>query len=37
MVGNRAIYNNGWIAATTPPSPPWLMGTGKMPDIVNGI
>src|SRR6266850_900405 len=36
MVGNRAIYNNGWIAATTPPSPPWLMGTGKMPDIVNG-
>jgi len=36
MVGNRAIYNNGWIAATMPPSPPWLMGTGKMPDIVNG-
>jgi len=36
MVGNRAIYNNGWIAATTPPSPPWLLGTGKMPDIVNG-
>jgi arylsulfatase A-like enzyme len=36
MVGNRAIYNNGWIAATTPPSPPWLMGTGKMPDIING-
>jgi len=36
MVGNRAIYHDGWIAATTPPSPPWLMGTGKMPDIVNG-
>jgi len=36
MVGNRAIYHNGWIAATTPPSPPWLLGTGKMPDIVNG-
>jgi len=33
MVGNRAIYHNGWIAATTPPSPPWLMGTGKMPPI----
>jgi len=36
MVGNRAIYHDGWIAATTPPSPPWLLGTGKMPDIVNG-
>src|SRR5271167_4773215 len=33
MVGNRAIYNNGWIAATTPPSPPWLLGTGKFPPI----
>ena len=22
MVGNRAIYHDGWIAATTPPSPP---------------
>src|SRR5271154_5077101 len=36
MVGNRAIYHDGWIAATTPPSPPWLLGTGKMPDIING-
>ena len=36
MVGNRAIYHDGWIAATTPPSPSWLLGTGKMPDIVNG-
>src|SRR5271168_2319412 len=36
MVGNRAIYHDGWVAATTPPSPPWLLGTGKMPDIVNG-
>ena len=36
MVGNRAIYHDGWVAATTPPSPPWLMGTGKMPDIANG-
>ena len=36
MVGNRAIYHDGWIAATTPPSPPWLLGTGKMPDITNG-
>ena len=22
MVGNRAIYHDGWIAATTPPAPP---------------
>jgi arylsulfatase len=37
MWGNRAIYHDGWIAATTPPAPPWLMGTAKMPeDIVNG-
>ncbi len=30
MVGNRAIYHDGWIAATTPPAPPWLLGTGKL-------
>jgi arylsulfatase len=34
--GNRAIYHDGWIAATTPPAPPWMMGTAKMPDVVNG-
>ena len=32
MFGNRAIYHDGWIAATTPPAPPWLMGTAKMPE-----
>jgi arylsulfatase A-like enzyme len=37
MFGNRAIYHDGWIAATTPPAPPWLLGTAKLPeDIVNG-
>jgi arylsulfatase len=36
MFGNRAIYHDGWIASTTPPAPPWLMGTAKMPDVVNG-
>jgi arylsulfatase A-like enzyme len=36
MAGNRAIYHDGWIAATTPPAPPWVMGTAKMPDVVNG-
>ena len=32
MFGNRAIYHDGWIAATTPPAPPWLMGTAKLPE-----
>jgi arylsulfatase A-like enzyme len=36
MFGNRAIYHDGWIAATPPPAPPWLMGTVKLPDVVNG-
>jgi arylsulfatase A-like enzyme len=27
MFANRAIYNDGWVAATTPPLPPW--GSGK--------
>ncbi len=38
MIGNRAIYHDGWVAATTPPEPPWLMGSGpKLPeDIIGG-
>jgi arylsulfatase len=36
MFGNRAIYHDGWIAATTPPAPPWLMGLTKMPNVLNG-
>jgi hypothetical protein len=36
MFGNRAIYHDGWVAATTPPAPPWLMGTTKLPEVVNG-
>jgi arylsulfatase A-like enzyme len=35
MVGNRAIYHDGWIASTTPPAAPWLLATGKMPDVNN--
>ncbi len=30
MFGNRAIYHDGWIATTTPPAPPWLLGTGNV-------
>jgi arylsulfatase len=36
MFGNRAIYHDGWIAATTPPVPPWMMGGKPMPEVVNG-
>src|SRR6266851_1877777 len=36
MFGNRAIYHDGWVAATTPPAPSWLMGMSKMPNVVNG-
>ena len=37
MFANRAIYHDGWIAATTPAAPPWAMGTAKLPeDVVNG-
>src|SRR5258708_16311150 len=32
MVGNRAIYHDGWVAATTPPAAPWLLGA-KMPEL----
>jgi hypothetical protein len=36
-LANRDIYHDGWIAATTPPAPPWLMRTAKLPeDVVNG-
>ncbi|WP_414645138.1 arylsulfatase [Bradyrhizobium sp.] len=36
MMGNRAIYHDSWIANTTPPQGPWLMGVGNLPDVVNG-
>ena len=36
MLGNRAIYHDGWIACTTPPRPPWLLAGPKLPDVVNG-
>ena len=33
MFANRAIYHQGWVAATTPPAPPWELGTTKLPGI----
>jgi arylsulfatase len=34
MVGNRAIYHDGWMASTTPPQPPWMLGA-KMPPMAD--
>jgi len=33
MFANRGIYHQGWYACTTPPAPPWLLGTTKLPDV----
>jgi len=30
MLGNRAIYHDGWVAATTPPTPPWSSVGGNV-------
>ncbi|MCU1253653.1 MAG: putative arylsulfatase [Edaphobacter sp.] len=36
MVGYRAMYHDGWIAATTPPAPVWELATGKLPNLLDG-
>jgi arylsulfatase A-like enzyme len=36
MAANRAIYHDGWIAATTPFAPPWDLATGALPDVTTG-
>ena len=33
MFANRGIYNDGWYACTTPPEPPWLVGTKPLPPV----
>ena len=33
MFANRGIYNRGWYACTTPPAPPWVLGTAKLPEV----
>ena len=30
MLGNRAIYHDGWLASTTPPTPPWSSSGGNV-------
>ena len=36
MLGNRAIYHDGWIAATTPVTIPWELSTKTPPDVITG-
>ncbi len=36
MLGNRAIYDNGWLAATTPVNMPWELNTATPPDVITG-
>jgi len=36
MLGNRAIYNEGWVACTTPANLPWAPSTAEPPDVITG-
>jgi hypothetical protein len=36
MASNRGIYHDGWYANTTPFAPPWLLATGKLPNVDSG-
>jgi arylsulfatase A-like enzyme len=36
MLGNRAIYHDGWVAATTPATIPWELSTKPAPDVITG-
>ncbi|MGB8145540.1 MAG: arylsulfatase [Chromatiaceae bacterium] len=36
MLGNRAIYHDGWLAATTPATLPWELSSKPAPDVITG-
>ena len=36
MMGNRAIFHEGWIASTTPIAAPWLLVAEPPKDVMNG-
>ena len=36
MLGNRAIYHDGWLAATTPATRPWELSSATPPDVIMG-
>ena len=33
IFANRGIYHDGWYACTTPPEPPWLVGSKPLPPV----
>ena len=35
-LGNRAIYQDGWVAATTPATIPWELSSAPPPDVITG-
>ncbi|WP_069881437.1 arylsulfatase [Bosea sp. BIWAKO-01] len=36
MLGNRSIYHDGWVAATTPANLPWELSAATPPDVITG-
>jgi arylsulfatase len=36
MLGNRAIYHDDWLAATTPVTIPWELSAKPPPDVITG-
>ena len=36
MLGNRAIYHDGWVACTTPATLPWELSNAPPPDVITG-
>jgi arylsulfatase len=36
MLGNRAIFHEGWVAATTPATLPWELSSKTPPDVITG-
>jgi arylsulfatase len=36
MLGNRAIYHDGWVALTHPVTLPWELSTAPPPDVISG-
>jgi arylsulfatase A-like enzyme len=37
MFGNRALYQEGWVACTTPIQAPWILSADPPPDAYNGF
>jgi arylsulfatase A-like enzyme len=36
MLGNRALYHDGWVAMTTPVTLPWELSAATPPDVITG-